>query len=268
MPEIVPRFPPVRPGIRVPYGSGPQQFGDLRLPETGAPRGTAIVIHGGFWRAVYDLEHLGHFCLALTEAGIATWSVEYRRIGNPGGGWPGTFLDIGAAADHLRNIVGAHGLDLSRVVAVGHSAGGHLALWLGARSRLPADSAVSTHDPMPLSGIVSLAGVSDLRRAFKLRLSNAVVADLLGGSPDMVPERYRDASPIERLPLGTSQRLIHGTLDRTVPFDLSKDYVSAAKALGDNAELISLEGAHHFELIDPRTKEFEIVRRTTLELLS
>jgi acetyl esterase/lipase len=243
------------PALRIAYEPGEFHFGDLRLPGGSDLHAVAIVIHGGFWRATYDLEHTGPACVALTEAGIATWSLEYRRMGHDGGGWPGTFKDVVAGARHLEAIAAAHKLDMKRVVVVGHSAGGHLALLLGAERALP------------LRGVVSLAGVADLRRAWVLRLSKGVVGDFLGGSPDEIPELYTVASPIERLPIGIPQRLIHGTADRTVPFEISERYVQKAQQLGDDAALITLEGASHFEVITPSTKEFVQVRDTILSLL-
>ena len=137
---------------------------------------------------------------------------------------------------------------------MGHSAGGHLALWLGTRKKW-------------LRGVISLAGVGDLRRAWELKLSNNVVAEFLGGSPDEVPDRYRFASPIEQLPLGLPQKLFHGTLDDSVPYEISQRYVQAAKHRGDDAELITLENAGHFELVDPRTKEFGMVRDFALSVI-
>ena len=208
---------------RLPYRSDPLQFGDLRLPPGPGPHPVVIVIHGGFWRAAYDLEHIGHLCAALTRAGVATWSLEYRRLGNPGGGWPGTLLDVGNGADYLRTLAPTYRLDLTKVVAIGHSAGGHLALWLAARRRLPPGSALYTADPPPLRGVVSLAGVADLRRAWELRLSSNVAATFLGGAPDEVPDRYKLASPIELLPLGVPQRLIHGAKDAIVPLEISQN---------------------------------------------
>lgn len=241
---------------RIKYGSDQFQFGDLRIPKGDGPHPVAIVIHGGFWRAAYDLDHIGHLCAALTKAGVATWSLEYRRIGNPGGGYPGTLEDIERGAEHLRTIAIPHHLHLNRVIAMGHSAGGHLALWLGSRKSLA------------LRAVVSLAGVADLRRAWELKLSNTVVADFLGGSPDEVPGRYRAASPVELLPLGIPQKLLHGTKDANVPYEISKNYAAAAVARGDKAELITLENADHFQPIDPRTKEFGSVQEAVLSLLS
>jgi acetyl esterase/lipase len=241
--------------MRLTYGPDALQFGDLRLPKTRDPAPVAIVIHGGFWRAAYDLRHIGHLCAALARAGVATWSLEYRRIGDKGGGWPGTFEDVARGADRLRALAGKYPLDLARVISVGHSAGGHLALWLGAQRKVR------------LRGVVSLAGVADLRKAWKLRLGNGVVKDLLGGTPDEVPERYRQASPIELLPLGVPQRLVHGAADSIVPFAISRDYQRAAAAAGDDAQLVPLKGTGHFEAIDPRSKAWPVVRQTVLKLL-
>jgi len=252
---------------RIAYGSDPLQFGDLRVPQEEGLHPVVIVIHGGFWRANYDLEYIGHLCAELTGAGLATWSLEYRRIGNPGGGWPGTLQDVARGADHLRLIAVSRQLDLARVITLGHSAGGHLALWLGSRRKIPRDNPLHTHDPVNLAGIVSLAGVSDLKRAWALRLSDTVVANFLGGSPDEVPDRYRVASPIEQLPLGIPQKLLHGTADINVPFEISEGYVSAATARGDAADLITLQGAGHFELVDPRSKEFGRVCEAVMSLL-
>ena len=240
---------------RINYGSGEFHFGELRIPQTAGPHPAAIVIHGGFWRATYGLDYIGYACDALTTAGMATWNIEYRRLGHAGGGWPGTLDDVSNAADHLQSIAPQFNLDLNRVIAMGHSAGGHLALWLGTRKKW-------------LRGVISLAGVADLRRAWELKLSNTVVAEFLGGSPDEVPDRYKFASPIEQLPLGLPQKLFHGTVDDSVPYEISRRYVQAAKLRGDDAELITLENAGHFEFVDPRTKEFGMVRDAALSVNS
>ncbi len=245
---------------RLPYGADPLQFGELRLPGRPGPHPVAIVIHGGFWRAAYDLVHIGHLAAALTAAGVATWNVEYRRIGDPGGGWPGTFADVAAAADCLRAIAPVHHLDLTRVVTVGHSAGGHLALWLAARGRIPAGHPLSTPDPLPVARAVGLAAVSDLRMCWELRLSNGVAEAFLGGSPDAVPERYAVASPAALLPLGVPQVLIHGTEDDTVPFAMSAVYRDTAVALHDPVTLIPLPGLDHFAVIDPESAAWPVVR--------
>ena len=242
-------LPPAPAGQRIAYGADQFQFGELRVPSGSGPHPIAIVIHGGYWRAEYDLAHIGHFCTALTRDGIATWDLEYRRIGNPGGGFPGTFDDVAAGAAHLKTIGSEHRLDLDRVVATGHSAGGHLVLWL-AKQRA-----------VNLKRVIPLAPVADLRRAFELHLSDTVVADLLGGSPAKFPDRYRSSSPIELVPLGVEQRVIHGLKDNIVPISISRDYVAAARSHGDDATLTEIPGAGHFELIDPRSSAWDVVKK-------
>jgi acetyl esterase/lipase len=238
---------------RIAYGADPLQFGEIRLPDAHGPHPLAIVIHGGFWRSKYGLEYIRPVCEALAQYGIATWNLEYRRLGNPGGGWPGTLEDVSAGADHVAQIAFQFDLDLNRVISIGHSAGGHLAFWLATRNK-------------QLAGAISLAGVVDLRRAWELQLSNTVVADFLGGNPDEVPDRYVFASPIEQLPLGMPQKLFHGTADPSVPLEISERYARAAQLRGDDAELIVLQGASHFDVVDPRKKEFVLVREAAVAL--
>jgi acetyl esterase/lipase len=250
--DILQLSPPTA-DARLPYGSDPLQFGDLRLPKTEGRHPLVIVIHGGFWRSAYHLDHIGHLCAALTAAGLATWNLEYRRIGDNGGGWPGTFEDVLRGADYVAALAEKYPIDAKRTIAVGHSAGGHLALLLAKRQRV--------------RGVVSLAGVADLRRAWELGLSNNVVVSFLGGAPQEVPDRYQEASPLELLPLGVPQQLVHGVRDDVVPFEISENYVKAAKAAGDDARLVALPEAGHFELIDPRSAEWPQVHQTVLSLL-
>jgi acetyl esterase/lipase len=252
------------PGLA--YGADRFQRGELMVPAGSGPHGVALVIHGGFWRARYDLRHIRPLCRALVEACWAVWNVEYRRLGNAGGGWPGTFQDVASAADHLRELAPAHGLDLARVVALGHSAGGHLALWLAARHRIPEASPLHSPDPLPLRAAVALAGVVDLRESWRLRLSGGVLQELLGGEPDTIPDRYAAASPAEMLPLGVRQVLLHGTADPIVPFRLSAAYCERALRSGDPVSLVPLAGAGHFELIAPESPEGQQVLRTMAAL--
>ena len=220
------------------------------------------MIHGGFWRAKYGLEYAGHMCEALRASGVATWNLEYRRMGHDGGGWPGTCEDVVAGARHVTELSALHSLDLGRVVAMGHSAGGQLALWLAASLDYPLRGRA-----LPLRGVVSLAGVADLRRAWELQLGDGVVGQFLGASPEEAPERYAQASPIERLPLGVPSRLICGTEDDVVPIEISRRFVEAAARCGEDARLVPLAGAGHFEPVDPRTPEWPIVDRIVLDLL-
>lgn len=251
---------------RLPYGEDPNQFGDLRLPGGSGPHPVVVYLHGGFWRAAFSLEHAGHVCAALTATGFATWNLEYRRVGQPGGGWPGTFLDVAAGADHVRVLAERFPLDVERVLAIGHSAGGHLALWLAARPRIPAGSPLRARSPLLPRGAVSLAGVVDLGRAAELQLGSNIVPELLGGTPRQVPDRYRAASPFELLPLHVPQVLLHGTTDDRVPVEISQRYTEAARAAGDPVELVTLPGTGHFELIDPRSAVWPAVLATVQRL--
>jgi len=233
--SILSRKPP-DPDRRVVYGSDPNQFVDVRVPRSKEPHPVVFFIHGGYWRAKYDLSYAGHLCVALAKAGIATWNVEYRRVGNPGGGWPGTFEDIRAAYKFFWTHPGE--ADLKRLCVAGHSAGGHLALCLAAFEKT-------------VTRVLSLAGVLDLRRAWELHLSNDAVSEFLGGSPTDVPEHYREASPAERPIPYTAQKLVHGTADDSVPYEISQRYADAKKKSSENVELITLPNIGHFEIVDP-----------------
>src|SRR5438270_4729711 len=235
--HVLTEVPPAA-DVRLQYGSDPNQFGDLRLPKTKGPHPVAMMVHGGFWRAKYDLVHAGHLCDALTKSGVATWNLEYRRVGNSGGGWPGTFEDVSSGFAFLRQVSKQHHLNENRVMVLGHSAGGELALCLAAHQR-------------SLRGALSLAGVVDLRRAWELHLSNDAVVEFLGGTPAEVPEHYREASPAERSIPHAVQRLVHGTADDSVPYEISKNYADRKKKSGENAELITLPETGHFEIVDP-----------------
>ncbi|HEY8151351.1 MAG TPA: alpha/beta hydrolase [Vicinamibacteria bacterium] len=252
---------------RFAYGPGPQQFGELWLPREPGPHPVAIVIHGGCWSAEYGEGHIRPVCAALARAGVAAWCPEYRRVGDKGGGWPGTFADVGRGADHLREIAPSHRLDLTRVVAVGHSAGGHLALWLAARARLPEADPLRGKAPLPLRGVVGLAPIPDLARAASGHVCGDAVPSLLGGLPEAQPARYAVASPIGLLPLGLPQQIVHGREDRIVPLGLSERYVAAAREKGDAARLVVVEGAGHFDLIAPTSNAWLRVEEAVRTLL-
>lgn len=248
--------------IRLAYGPETLQFGDLYLPAGSGPHPTIILIHGGYWRARFGLDLMTGLAEDLTARGFAAWNIEYRRVGNPGGGWPGTFLDVARATDYLHIIESTYDLDLERVVPVGHSAGGHLAFWLAARPRISAGDPLAgtsinggqAHNgPLIPRGAISLAGVVDLMLAWQLHLSNDAVVDLLGGTPSEVPERYTSASPAALLPLGIPQVLIHGTEDTNVPLEVSQAYAAAAKTANDQVTLIVLPGIDHFDVINARS---------------
>jgi acetyl esterase/lipase len=223
--------------VRVTYGGDGNQFIDLRMPKGKGPHPLAICLHGGFWRAKYDLEYMGHLCAALSAKGVATANLEYRRVGNAGGGWPGTFEDIRAGYAFLLQNSGRYEFDVKRVVVLGHSAGGQLALCLAA------------HEP-GVKAAISLAGLVDLQRTYELHLSNDAVVEFLGGKPAEVADHYREADPM-KLVIHGRQWLVHGSMDDIVPPSFSKDYVGAK--VKEDAKLVALAGAGHFEIVDPRS---------------
>ncbi len=252
---------------RLAYGDDPLQFGELRLPDGDGPYPVVIVIHGGCWLADYDLGYISAFADALTEAGVATWSIEYRRVGNEGGGWPGTFQDVADAADHLLEMALDYELDLDQVAAVGHSAGGHLALWLAGRKSLDADDPMRGDGPLALNGVVALAGIPDLAAYAAAEGCGAAVSGLLGGDPANVTERLQRASPIAMVPFGITQRLVIGELDTIVPVSQADAFAEAAGQMGDSVAVVELAGAGHFELIDPTNPAFETIRQSVVEAM-
>ena len=248
------------------YGTDPLQFAELYIPMSAGPYPVVMLIHGGFWRAAYGLDLMRALANDLAQRGIAAWNVEYRRIGDPGGGWPGTLQDIAQAVDYLPAIASAY---IKRVVPIGHSAGGHLALWLAARHKLSAENPLATPTaPLPLVGAISLAGVLDLVQARQLKLGNNAVEELLGGSPDKVPQRYAATSLAALLPLGITQVLIHGTVDDRVPLIISRSYAQRAAGTGDLIILIELPDVDHFALIDPASPAWGSTVQALLQLLS
>lgn len=238
---------------RLRYGPEPLQFGDLRLPRGHGPHPLVVVLHGGYWQATYNLMHAGHLCVDLARHGIATWNVEYRRIGDPGGGWPGTFDDVASAVAHVPELANQYPLDLHRVVAIGHSAGGHLAIW------------TSLHADMPLRGVVSIAGVVDLHTLADLGDDHGLIARLLGGGPEDVPERWQAASPCLHLPWPVRTVLVCGTAD--VHWAPNHSTAEAAREAGADVEFVPLPDAGHFEPIDPVTPEWCVVRAIVEDLL-
>ena len=250
---------------KIAYGSDPLQFGELRLPKGAGPHPVAVIIHGGCWLSQYDLKYAGHLCAALTEAGIATWNIEYRRVGNAGGGWPGTFEDVARGADYVRTLAKSYPIDLNRIIAAGHSAGGHLALWLAARKNLPKDHQFYPANPLALRGVVSIAGVADLRKT--VAACGDAIERLMGGTANDQPSRYSQASPIELLPLGVKQVIVHGEVDRTVPLSMATEYTDAAQKKRDEVKLVVIEKAGHFEVVDPKSFAWARVRDEVLALL-
>jgi acetyl esterase/lipase len=242
---------PPRADARAAYGGDSNQVLDLRLPPGKRPRGLVISIHGGYWRAKYDLGYMGHLCAALTAKGIATANLEYRRVGNAGGGWPGTFADVRAAFQFLLQSSRQYDFDLGRVVVIGHSAGGQLGLCLAAHET-------------GVKAVIALAGVVDLQRAYALHLSNDAVVEFLGGTPTEVADHYREADPM-KLAIGARQWLVHGAGDDVVPPAFSRDYVGTKQKAKEDARLMEIAGAGHFEVVDPRSGAWKDVERVVVE---
>lgn len=235
---------------RTAYGDDENQFGELRVPPGDGPYPVAVLIHGGFWRAARDLRHMGHLAAALRDKSIATWSLEYRRVGQPGGGWPLTGQDVRHGLLHLKELAGFYRLDLSRIVVVGFSAGGQLALWLAAEQ------------PLPIQGAVSIGGAIDLRRMAEMGLGEGAVQQYLGDDLSLCAE----ASPYERLPLGVETRIFHGAQDDIVPVDIARHFHQTALAKGDPSVLYEWPKAGHFEPINPARLEGKLVVQAVVEL--
>ncbi|WP_283137417.1 alpha/beta hydrolase family protein [Rhizohabitans arisaemae] len=273
--EVLTRSAPP-PDLVIRYGSWPDHIIDVRLPHTEAPAPLVVLLHGGFWRAEYDRTHTWPMAAALAERGYVVCTPEFRRIGHEGGGWPGTFDDVAAAVDALLGqeaedaeapqgeaeaegeprrtggllirAVGRDRVDLQRAVVIGHSAGGHLALWSAARHRLPKGSPGFREEPLPIRGVVALAAVCDLGAGSALGLDDGAVDELLGGSPEERGERYDAADPSRLVPYDLPVVLVHGALDEQVPVGQSRGFAAAAGGL---VELRELPATEHFGVIDP-----------------
>ncbi|WBB78381.1 alpha/beta hydrolase [Micromonospora sp. WMMD882] len=245
--------PAPAPDVTVAYGDHPDQIADLRRPErTGPPRPLVVVVHGGFWRIGYDRTHTGPLAVGLTGLGHPVAQVEYRRTGQPGGGWPGTLTDVRDAVAALPALAARALPDLvapGPPLLIGHSAGGHLALHVAAVA------------PETVGGVVALAPVADLVEAYRRDLDDGAVAALLGGGPAELPDRYAAADPTTTVPVRTPTVIVHGRRDRQVPVELSRSFVTAARAAGAAVTLVELPECEHFGLIDPLSSAWPHVAR-------
>ena len=267
MPPQQEDFPRLVPVIHQ-YGSEAPQFGQLRMPERDGKVPVIMIIHGGCWVSFYDLGLMEKMADSLTREGYATWNIEYRRIGDQGGGWPGTFNDVARALKHLETLALTYPLDLDNILVTGHSAGGHLALYLGSESKLSPQSELKSDGLPRIKGIVSLAGITDLEDYYQPMGCGSNVIGLTGGSASEYPERYFDGSPINHLPLNVPQILVHGQGDFIVPLSHVTPYYEKAKAEGETIELIDINGAGHFELINPGSTAWNSVTGAFSRLLN
>ncbi|MBS0288344.1 MAG: alpha/beta hydrolase [Proteobacteria bacterium] len=258
---------------RIPYGEQPRQFGDLRLPNTKGPYPVVVIIHGGCWLSrMANVNFMSPLSEALTKKGYATWNIEYRAADSNGGGWPGTFQDVGNAVDFLRKLAPKYNLDLTKVIILGHSAGGHLALWAAARHKLPKNSEVGSQDPLIVKGVISLAGPGDLRTYIPLGervcKNNTIFKMLVGATPDLVNQRISQVSPFELLPTGVKQIVITGDNDKGVPPALGEQYVNSAKQKGDDATFMLGKDSAHYESVAPGSHMWPMVEIAVDNLLN
>ncbi len=240
-------WPPEPADAVISYGASRLQNAELRMPGGAGPHPVVVVVHGGCWSAEYDRTYLGRMSVALARAGFAVWTPEFRRLGDVGGGWPGTFTDVADAIEKLRDIAAARSLDLSDVVLIGHSSGGQLALWYAGVARFGAGHPLHRKHPLAIRGVVALAPLADL---FELGTACGDAGLELLGEKEFRATRRRDISPLEMLPLRVRLEIIQGEGDKIVPPAFSQKFVTAAKKAGDDARLILVPGGH-FELIDP-----------------
>jgi acetyl esterase/lipase len=241
------------------YGPHRSQRADLYLPRRTGPHPVMVLIHGGSWQLRYGKIVMRGLAGDLMRRGWAVWNIEYRRVGD-GGGWPHTFEDVARAIDYLATLQAP--VDLERVSILGHSAGGHLALWAAGRSKLPPGAPGARHTPSPirLRGVISQAGVCDLADGYH-RVPEGAVKSLMGGSPERLPERYAIADPMAHVPLGIPVLLVHGTQDETVSVELSRNYEKAERATRGTVELVEIAGeaGRHRAHIDPRGEAWAAV---------
>lgn len=254
---------------RIFYGEGPCQFGDLWIPtvKIGTTEFPLVVFfHGGWWKSKYDLEYAGHLCAALKSMRIAVWSVEYRRVGETGGGWPMTFEDAAAGLEFVATLAESYSIDLERVITMGHSAGGHLAFWTAGKGRIEVGEMKLPVPRIKLVGAIALAGAVDLRMTMDLAGEELFAHDrdeicaLMGGAPKVVPERYAVGNPGDLLPFGIPQILIQGTEEDQIPPGLPAGWAKAAGEAGDDVTVEMIAGADHMDVVDPESKAWEVVR--------
>jgi acetyl esterase/lipase len=260
-PADIVKLPSTPPTAHTAYGTDPSQFADLRLPEGPGPFPVVAIIHGGCWAEYADVTYTANLATALIREGWATWNVEYRRVHQEGGGWPGTFLDAARGIDALRGAAKKYPLDTARVVAIGHSAGGQLALWDAVRAGLPKDSEVYVANPLPLRGVVSIGGIPDMR-AFTANPTGPCDGRqirVMGGLPTDHPERYALVSPAERLPLGVPQVMIWGEKDTVAPHVMFATYEEKAKAAGDKVKSLDIPGAGHHDLMSSELPAYSVL---------
>lgn len=236
------------------YGPEPMQSGELIMTLAAHPRPVVVLLHGGYWQNSFNRAEMTDLAKDLARIGYASWNLDYRRVGDPGGGWPNTAIDVAAGIDKLAELAPTHNIDTNRVIVLGHSAGAQLGSWAAARKHA-AGGAPGANPAIVPKAVVNLAGVLDLVTAAndtgggQTAVLRQSVLDFLGGSPAGIPQTYQQASPIGLLPLGMPQLLLHGVTDDRVPLEQSRTYVAAATKAGDPSRLIEIPGINHFDVV-------------------
>lgn len=256
------RQPRIAPTTRIAYGPAAAQVGELFLPNGKGPHPVVVLIHGGCFLAEYEgLPQTSAMAADLARRGYAVWNLEYRKLGEAGAGYPGTFLDVADGLDHLRKAATTYGLDLTRIVAVGHSAGGHLALWAAGRARLPEGSPLWRADPLLPGAVVSLGGIGDLERQGDVFAGacGPVIPRIIDTAGRAKP--YGDTSPAALLPLSGPVTMISGAFDHVMPPFTGRAFVQTVRAAGGAAEVIAVPDAGHFDVVMPGGPAWEAVVR-------
>jgi len=255
-------------GEVIAYGDAPSQYGELRLPDGEGPFPVAVLVHGGCWQFEYAVDYIAPLAADLKEHGIATWAIEYRRLGERGGGWPGTFDDVVAGLAKLEAVAEDRPIDTDRMALVGHSAGGHLALWLASRERVVTDHRWNGGVPTGLRGVVGLAAITDLAEyAAGSGDCNAAVPMLLGDDESLYADRLGLASPDRLMPPAVPVHLVHGREDPIVPLSQSLVYVNNVNRAGGSASERLVNGAGHFDPVAPFTDAWAQARSVILDML-
>jgi acetyl esterase/lipase len=244
-----------KPDETVRYGAAPSQVAELFLPKTKGPHPVVVLLHGGcFLKAYEGFPQTSALAADLAGRGYAVWNVEYRKLGEAGAGYPGTFQDVAGALDRLRAEAPKHDLDLKRVIAVGHSAGGHLALWAASRARLPTASPLRAADPLKIGAVISLAGIGDLKgqgKVWAIPCGDDTIDRLIDTAHRQ--NAFADTSPAELLPSGARVVMVHGVFDAVMPPHTGREYAEKVRKAGDAAEVVTIPGAGHFDLVIPTT---------------
>lgn len=263
--------PRPNPTHTIQWGPGTTDVADLWLPEGAGPRPVVLMVHGGCWqKSIADRTLMNYAAEELRTNGLAVWNIEYRGVDEDGGGYPGTFLDVARAADALRDQAATYNLKTDRIVAFGHSAGGHLALWLAGRHNLPASSPLRMNNPLKITGVVNSGGLADLKASAPVtqpECLSRIMGKLTGEVSSTRSNVFSDTSPVELLPLGARQVSVNGHRDLIAPQVLGEGYTRKAKAAGDNAEVIVVLNTGHVELVAPGTEAFNTEMAKLKEML-